>query len=81
MLLSGDPPLGCSLVNLLTMLIRAGQEVCWPTVQPVPPSDNIRGDRGVRMPQVRSVVHVVDGCRDVKIVGHGFSLLVAMAVE
>ena len=58
------------LLHLQTVLVGPGQQVHLVTQRPPVPRQRVRQNRCVRMPQVRLVVHVVDGRGNVE-AGHG----------
>jgi hypothetical protein len=57
-LLAGDP------LDVLAVLVGAGQEEDVVAGEAAGPSERVGGDRGVGVPHVGQVVHVVDGGRD-----------------
>ena len=61
-----DPTLLRCLFDLLSVLIRAGQEVTIFAPRPVVARERVGRDRRVRVTNMWNVVYVVDGCRDVE---------------
>ena len=57
-LLAGDP------LDVLAVLVGAGEEECVLALQPPGPGQRIGRDRRVRVPHVGNVVDVVDRCRE-----------------
>jgi hypothetical protein len=70
-LLRTHSPLGGSIVHLLAVLIGTGQEICIPTILPVPAGDHIGRERRVGMADMRHIVHIVDRRGDIEGRGHG----------
>ncbi len=60
--------------DLDPVLIGAGEKKRLPAIQAVEAGHGIRGDRGVRMAEVRLAVGIVNRRRDVKRLGHGENL-------
>src|SRR5271165_3571581 len=58
-------------LDLLTVLVGAGQEPCVMAQHAVPPRDRIAGNRGVGVPNMRMRVNVVDRGRDVELLHSG----------
>ena len=52
--------------NLVAVLVRACEKIGLLSFQDMEPSQDVRHDRGVGMPQMRLRVHVVDGGRDIE---------------
>jgi hypothetical protein len=69
-LLRREPALLRRFLDLLPVLVRAGQEPGVIATHPMKPRERIAHDRRVRVPEVRYVVDVVDGSRDVERRGH-----------
>ena len=63
-LLLGDALLPGDALDVLPVLVRARQEEHVLPGQPARAGERVRGDRGVRVADVRHVVHVVDRRRD-----------------
>src|SRR3546814_8607419 len=57
--------LGRRLLDLLAMLVGAGEEIDVIAVEPLEAGQHVAGERGVGMPDVRIIVYVVDRGRDV----------------
>ena len=69
-LLGRDALLGGGLLHLLAVLVGARQEVRGVALEAVVAREEVGADGAVGVPDVRVVVHVVDGRRDVE-AGHG----------
>ena len=54
------PAFGRRPLNLLAMFVGAGQEAHIEAAHPLPPRQRVRRHRGVRVPQMRARIHVVD---------------------
>src|ERR1022692_2048131 len=63
-------------LNLLTMLVGAGEEERVGAQQALPPRNGVAGDRGVGMADVRPRVHIVNRGRDVELSGHADAIFV-----
>ena len=74
LLLGGDAGLLGRLGDLQAVLVGAGEEVGVVAEQAVPAGQRVGDHRGVGVPDVGRVVHVVDRRRDVEPVGHRLSL-------
>ena len=61
---------GRGLLDLLPVLVRAGQEEDVVAVQPLEARHHVGGDRGVGVADMRRTVHVIDRGRDVDSLGH-----------
>jgi hypothetical protein len=68
--LGGHAPGGGGLLDLLAVLVGAGEEVDLLAHHPPVPGDHVRQHRGVGVPDVGLVVHIVDGGGDVEALGH-----------
>ena len=64
-----------ALLHLSAMLVGAGQEEHIPSVEPHRPRPDVAERGRVRTPDMRAVVHVIDGRRDVRRgrTGHGWN--------
>ncbi len=60
-LLLGDPPLAGDALDVLPVLVGAGQEEHVVAREAPGPGQGVGGDRGVGVPHVGDAVHVVDG--------------------
>jgi hypothetical protein len=69
-LLRREAALGRGLLDLLAVLVGAGEEAGVVPAHPVEPGDRVAHHGGVRVAEVRDVVDVVDRRRDVER-GHG----------
>mmetsp|Transcript_31235 Transcript_31235/g.61841 ORF Transcript_31235/g.61841 Transcript_31235/m.61841 type:complete len:526 (-) Transcript_31235:167-1744(-) len=70
-LLGGQAPVRRGLFDLLPVFVRAGEEEDLPPGQPHVAREDVAGERGVGVSDVRFVVHVVDGGRDLERAGVG----------
>ncbi len=68
--LGGQVPLGGGVDHLGRVLVGAGEKEHVLALEPVVAGENIRDGRGVDMPDMRPVVHVIDWRGDVELV-HG----------
>jgi hypothetical protein len=60
------PPFLGGLLHLLAMLVGAREKEDLVTLKTLVASQDIRSDRGIGMPNMGNVVHIIDGCGDVK---------------
>ncbi len=66
----GDAPRLGGTLHLEAVLVGAGEEDHVVAPEPAPAGQHVGRDRGVRVPDVGRVVHVVDGRGDVEGLGH-----------
>ena len=57
-------------LHLLAVLVGAGEEFDVVAIQPLRPRQNVARNRGVSVPDVRPIVHVIDRRGDVERLGH-----------
>ncbi len=68
----GKPALLRGLCHLLAVLVRAREEEHGIPPEPMVARKHVRRDRCVSVPDMRHIIHVIDGSSDVEFTGHMF---------